>query len=460
MTTYPRPPTKVQSNRDSKTTFGVRVENMPMNVNRQEVISLFNTLIGDVRNSADVKDAAGHHLDITFFNRDACKKALCMSGYTVSGTPLSVIPIADDGSTSKRLDDRRNLYVLGLPFDLTKAELATIFSRYGSVAHCVILATVDNASRRRGFVVMSNHDQARNAMLSLTRSQIRGHTIDISWAIVQRSQGFLDGGDRAILFESHCHSNSRMSLEDAQGDSQPSLSDITPNSSFGSNLSDSVAFTVTTLPTNTLLIGDLPALLFSQLCDLHPLLDPFGKISQLDIIESPSVSGTISVRVEYSSITSAREAKEALQGQCYANYRIDVQYVQIAPSVLPQRSPARQFDVEEPYSAAPTDGSLTHFAPAFGPFCYPSNTSCNHGCAVYGSIESVPRISSYPYHQAFGYSHPVHFHSCNARSNSRSSSVLSKWGTDSFLGTPTRRRYPLPHQIQTNAFSHYGPLYN
>ncbi|KAK0203676.1 hypothetical protein DFS33DRAFT_820194 [Desarmillaria ectypa] len=336
MTTYPRPPTKhVQSNLDGKTTFGVRVENMPMNINRQEVISLFNTLIGDVRSSADVKDAAGHHIDITFFNRDACKKALCMSGYTVSGTPLSVVPIADDGCTPKCFDDRRNLYVLGLPFDLTKAELATIFSRYGSVAHCVILATVDNASRRRGFVVMSNHDQAKNAMLSLTRSQIRGHNIDISWAIVQRSQGFLDGGDRAILFESHCHS-SRMPLGDAQEDSQPSPSDITPNSSFGSNLSETAAFTVTTLPTNALLVSELPALLFSQPCDLHPLLDPFGKISKLDIIEPSSVSGTISVRVEYSSIASAREAKEALQGQSYANHRIDVHMMSKSPIPLHQ----------------------------------------------------------------------------------------------------------------------------
>ncbi len=125
--------------------------------------------------------------------------------------------------------------------------------------------------------------------------------------------GFLDGGDRAILFESHSHS-SRMAMEDVQEDIQPSSSDITPNSSFGSNLSDSTAFTTTTLPTNTLLVSKLPALLFSQPRDLHPLLDPFGQISRLDIIEPPSVSGAISVRVEYSSTTSAREAKEALQG--------------------------------------------------------------------------------------------------------------------------------------------------
>ena len=41
------------------------------------------------------------------------------------------------------------------------------------MSHCVILATVDNASRRRGFVVMSTHEEAKLAMISLTRTQIK-----------------------------------------------------------------------------------------------------------------------------------------------------------------------------------------------------------------------------------------------------------------------------------------------
>ncbi|KAF9025014.1 hypothetical protein BDZ89DRAFT_954194, partial [Hymenopellis radicata] len=238
----------------------------------------------------------------------------------------------------KRNDDRRNLYVLGLPFDLSKAELTSIFSQYGTVSHCVILATVDNASRRRGFVVMSSHDEARQTMMSLTRTQLRGHTIDISWAIVQRSQGFLDGGDRAILFDSHSH---------------PSPS--TPNSSFGSAQSDSSPLTVTKMPTNILLVSELPSLLFSQMCDLHPLLDPFGKIDKLEIIDMPSVTpGTISVKVEYTSIANAREALESLHGQCYANFRLRVEYVQVA---LPQSYSTDQ------YFAPSSDIPAMNFAP-------------------------------------------------------------------------------------------------
>lgn len=48
-----------------------------------------------------------------------------------------------------------------------------IFSRYGIVSHAVILATVDNVSRRRGFVVMSSHSEAKVAMDAMNRQEIK-----------------------------------------------------------------------------------------------------------------------------------------------------------------------------------------------------------------------------------------------------------------------------------------------
>lgn len=48
-----------------------------------------------------------------------------------------------------------------------------IFSRHGRVLHAVILATIDNASRRRGFIVMSTHAEARLALNSLSRTEIK-----------------------------------------------------------------------------------------------------------------------------------------------------------------------------------------------------------------------------------------------------------------------------------------------
>jgi len=48
-----------------------------------------------------------------------------------------------------------------------------MFAKFGNVAHSVILATVDNSSRRRGFVVMSSHEEAKAAMAGLTRTQVK-----------------------------------------------------------------------------------------------------------------------------------------------------------------------------------------------------------------------------------------------------------------------------------------------
>ena len=52
-------------------------------------------------------------------------------------------------------------------------EAKEIFARYGTVAHAVILATVDNASRRRGFIVMNHHHEAKVAMDALNRKEIK-----------------------------------------------------------------------------------------------------------------------------------------------------------------------------------------------------------------------------------------------------------------------------------------------
>jgi hypothetical protein len=54
-----------------------------------------------------------------------------------------------------------------------RAEFVALFAQYGTISHCVILATRDNASRRRGFVVMSTHEEAKLAMSSLLRKPVK-----------------------------------------------------------------------------------------------------------------------------------------------------------------------------------------------------------------------------------------------------------------------------------------------
>ncbi|KAF5371666.1 hypothetical protein D9758_003533 [Tetrapyrgos nigripes] len=310
---------------DCTTTNTVRISNLPNYVNRREVIGLFDTLIGEIRNTTDFRDAIGTHIEITFASHDAAKKAMCMSGYTLGGCSLNVTAVPEvEQSSTKRLDTRRNLYVLGIPFDLTKSEFCAIFSRYGPVAHCVVLATVDNASRRRGFVVMASHEDARRAMTALTRTQIKGHTIDVSWSIVQRSEGFLDGGDRSMLFDSGFSDGVPSTY--GQDDNQtcyPAQGHQPPAPSHPSNH----AFTLTFTPSTTILVTNLPFILFSSTSDLEPLLCPFGKITKLEMIALPSPQETTSALVEYTTLEDAKDAKESLQGQCYANYRVNAEYV-------------------------------------------------------------------------------------------------------------------------------------
>lgn len=261
-----------------------------------------------------------------------------------SVTPVNAASLAD---TKQNSDDRRNLYVLGLPFALTKNELASLFSRFGTVSHCVILATVDNSSRRRGFVVMSTHAEAKQALIALTRTQLKGHTIDVSWAVVQRSQGylqphkstlkltiygtgFLDGGDRAMLLDarSHVH-HSGASHHDRRSFPSSDYSD----SSSGSNEPDPATLKTTSMPTSSLLVINLPTLLFSQIQDLHPLFYPFGPIEKLEIVHILP-SGTMSVIVRYTTSTIAQEAKEALHGQRYGINQLEVRFVQTSATVV------------------------------------------------------------------------------------------------------------------------------
>ncbi|KIM46949.1 hypothetical protein M413DRAFT_422474 [Hebeloma cylindrosporum] len=303
-------------------------------VHKREIVALFNTLIGQVRNFQDVRDGPSPRLDITFLDRDAATKALCMNGYRIDGTSLSVSALTAPSSRFDKngADDRRNLYVLGLPFALTKNEFTAIFSQYGAVSHCVILATVDNSSRRRGFVVMSTHDEARHAMACLTRTLIKGHSIDVSWAVVQRSQGFLDGGDRAMLLDSRSPARSPSPSPILHGKRRLTSSDSS-DSSLDSHEADPASLATSSVPSTSLLVTNLPTLLFSQAQDLHPLFFPFGHIEKLEIVQV-SPLGTMSVVVQYSQATIAQEAKESLSGQRYGSYQVEARYVKPATPLI------------------------------------------------------------------------------------------------------------------------------
>ncbi|TFK21823.1 hypothetical protein FA15DRAFT_672195 [Coprinopsis marcescibilis] len=319
----------------------VQVQNLPDHVELREVVALFRSLIGEIVCFKELRENGRPSLEITFENRDLALKALCMNGYSMSGTTLQVafpryMPIHQFSLASERTaesyrsysppqrrsrnstDDRRNLYVLGLPFALTKTEFTALFSRYGTVVHNVILATVDNSSRRRGFVVMSTHEEARRALTALTRTQIKGHTIDVSWAVVQRSQGFLDGGDRTMLLDAR-PSQISVPTHLERPTNSSSSSDCSEYSPVLTN-SDPLSIVISPLPTAAILINNLPAMLFSQVQDIHPLVCPYGSIEKLETVQI-ATSETVSAVVQYGTTDAAMEARNLLNGQRYDTMR-------------------------------------------------------------------------------------------------------------------------------------------
>ncbi|KAJ7196555.1 hypothetical protein GGX14DRAFT_672929, partial [Mycena pura] len=322
----------------SRETNAVRVENILPSANRLEVVALFRSLIGEIRASQDSGDA----LEITFSTADAARKALCMSGYNIAGSVLRVTPIIRSASPApchstpqgRRTDIRRNLYVLGVPFGMTNQTLAALFTPYGTVTHGVILATLDGASRRRGFVVMSTHEEAKRAMTALGRNGKGGGGLDISWAVVQRSKGFLDGGDRAGVVQS---SASSLSSPSAPNDELPTDSQALPN--------------LSATPTTTVLLANLPSLLFGSQDDLRGLVCPFGSVEALRIIQIPIpsfASGSplsasvaaptpiIAAVVQYSTLSAAQDARHALDGELYAGCSVRVAYLEAEPASAPE----------------------------------------------------------------------------------------------------------------------------
>ncbi|CAO1631597.1 unnamed protein product [Sympodiomycopsis kandeliae] len=105
--------------------------------------------------------------------------------------------LVSQGSCPHSLDDYRNLYVLNLPLEATTDALAALFGRHGTVTHCVILSMLDKQARRRGFIDMAIHDQAKEAIKSLNGYVWHGYPIEVSYAIVQRSNGPLSGPNTA-----------------------------------------------------------------------------------------------------------------------------------------------------------------------------------------------------------------------------------------------------------------------
>ena len=90
----------------------------------------------------------------------------------------------------------KRIYVGGLPFSTTEAEMNTLFATYGAVTSAKLITDRESGqSRGFGFVEMSNDAEATTAMEKLNGSDFGGRKLTINEArpMEARSSG---GGDR------------------------------------------------------------------------------------------------------------------------------------------------------------------------------------------------------------------------------------------------------------------------
>jgi len=91
------------------------------------------------------------------------------------------------------------LYVGGLPYSTTQAELTDLFSAHGTVQSAnVISDKYTGQSRGFGFIEMSSGEEAQAAITSLHSTELGGRTLTVNEAkpMAPRSGGGGFGGDR------------------------------------------------------------------------------------------------------------------------------------------------------------------------------------------------------------------------------------------------------------------------
>jgi len=91
------------------------------------------------------------------------------------------------------------LYVGGLPYSTTQAELTDLFSAHGTVQSAnVISDKYTGQSRGFGFIEMSSGKEAQAAITALHSTELGGRTLTVNEAkpMAPRSGGGGFGGDR------------------------------------------------------------------------------------------------------------------------------------------------------------------------------------------------------------------------------------------------------------------------
>ncbi|HET7099393.1 MAG TPA: RNA-binding protein [Patescibacteria group bacterium] len=92
--------------------------------------------------------------------------------------------------------NNKRLFVAGLPFETTEAELKDLFSKVGVVVSAsIIIDKFSGRSKGFGFVEMTTDEEAQNAIKTLNETDFGGRRLVVAEAKPQEKRDYSGGGD-------------------------------------------------------------------------------------------------------------------------------------------------------------------------------------------------------------------------------------------------------------------------
>ncbi len=278
---------------------------------------------------------------------------------------------SDSGSPS-----HKNLYVLNLPLDATTDQLAALFSSYGSVVHCVILAMLDAQARRRGFIDMTSPAEAKAAIEGLNGFVWKGYPIEVSYAIVQRSGGPFDpsSAGRNVIKRNVPRNRFNTGPRRMPGDHSPFGSVDFAQGGFNhqNGFAPHHSMNGGTPPTpvgsdpRTLFISGLDPVAVLDDDDFRRILEPYGTISAISLSrDERGISRGFGI-VTFSHEPDAHRARVAMDGKIVNGRRLTARVLVSAAAMPPAMDvlpPARHIanGIPAPYQAyVPSPSSLPY----------------------------------------------------------------------------------------------------
>ena len=90
-----------------------------------------------------------------------------------------------------------NIFVAGLSYQITDADLKELFEEYGEVSSAKIITDRDShRSKGYGFVEMSNDEEGQHAIEELNDAEYDGRTLSVSVARPRTERTGGGGGNR------------------------------------------------------------------------------------------------------------------------------------------------------------------------------------------------------------------------------------------------------------------------